>query len=142
MITKRVRTCIAILAIDLAFALPSMSQIFKTTPVVYLSGGNEVQKVVMADVNRDGKPDVIVTNAANNQYSGGLVGVLLGNGDGTFQAAVTYAVSPGVSGVAVGDLNGDGWPDIAVGSLGVEVLLNNGDGTFQAAVGYSSAVPA
>ena len=40
--------------------------------------------------------------------------VLLGNGDGTFQAAVNYAVGNAPYSVAVGDFNGDGKPDLAV----------------------------
>jgi hypothetical protein len=51
--------------------------------VPYGSGGPYASSVAVADVNGDGKPDLLVGN-----YLG--VGVLLGNGDGTFQAAVTY----------------------------------------------------
>lgn len=141
MIAKRVRTCIAVLAIVLTFVLPGTSQIFKTPPVLYPSGGSMAQSVAVADVNKDGKLDAIVANSG-----GGSVGVLLGNGDGTFQTAVTYPVQfPGADAVAVGDLNHDGWPDLVVGSNDgvcgapcLSVLLNNGDGTFQPAVGYSS----
>ena len=48
------------------------------------------------------------TSAADN------VSVLLGNGDGTFQAAVNYAAGATPTSVAVGDFNGDGKPDLAV----------------------------
>jgi hypothetical protein len=63
--------------------------------------------------------------------------VQLGNGDGTFQAAVNYAVGPFPIGTtpmlpAVRDFNGDGILDLAVVfGGGVRVLLGNGDGTFQ-----------
>jgi hypothetical protein len=58
--------------------------------------------------------------------------VLLGNGDGTFQAARSFAAGSRPISVAVGDFNGDGLLDLAVaGSGGVRVLLGNGDGTFQ-----------
>jgi hypothetical protein len=114
-------------------------------PVVYGTGGNPIS-VAVADVNGDGKPDLLVTNNS----AGGNVGVLLGNGDGTFQPAVTYS-SGGIlpDSVTVGDVNGDGKLDLVVanqcaaggcgnlmGSVGV--LLGNGDGTFQPVVTYSS----
>ena len=70
---------------------------------------------------------------------GNNVSVLLGNGDGTFQAAVNYAAGR-TSSVAVADFNGDGIPDFAVANAVAtcSVLLGNGDGTFQAAVNYAA----
>ena len=62
------------------------------------------------------------------------VSVLLGNGDGTFQPQVTYAVGTDPSAIVAGDFNGDGRLDLAVtdaASDTVSVLLGNGDGTFQ-----------
>ena len=67
--------------------------------------------------------------------------VLLGNGNGTFQAAVNYAAGTYPYSVAVGDFNGDGKADLAVANYGsdnVSVLLGNGNGTFQAAVNYAA----
>jgi hypothetical protein len=61
-------------------------------------------------------------------------GVLLGNGDGTFQSRIDYAIGNGPSGTTMvaGDFNGDGREDLAVvGSAGLMILLGNGDGTFQ-----------
>jgi len=61
--------------------------------------------------------------------------VLLGKGDGSFQAPVNYPIGPGAGGpssLAVKDFNGDGSLDLAVAfGGGVRVLLGNGDGTFQ-----------
>src|SRR2546425_10353811 len=62
------------------------------------------------------------------------VSVLLSNGDGTFQPARTFAAGTSPYFVAVGDVNGDGRPDLAVAnynSHNVSVLLGNGDGAFQ-----------
>ncbi|HXC00962.1 MAG TPA: Ig-like domain repeat protein [Terriglobales bacterium] len=123
-------------------------------PVTYDSGGADATAVVVADVNGDGKPDLVVANcgpsgsdSCANTPLDGVVTVLLGNGDGTFQPAVTYS-SGGLSAdyVAVADVNGDGKLDILVASYFdtyynstsgmVGVLLGNGDGTFQPTVAY------
>jgi hypothetical protein len=126
-------------------------------PVVkYLSDGNGANAVAIADVNNDGKPDLVVTNwcaYSSCTTPGTNVAVLLGNGDGTFQTAVAYA-SGGLyaDSIAVADVNGDGKPDLIVANCGsssqvncvstsgsgdVSVLLGNGDGTFKTAVLYS-----
>jgi hypothetical protein len=55
--------------------------------------------------------------------------VMLNNGDGTFAAALRYGVRDRPASIAVGDLNGDERPDLAVanyGSENVSVLLNQG----------------
>src|SRR5688572_19100632 len=108
-------------------------------PATYSSGPNPVWLRV-ADLNTDGKFDIVTANEAAN----GSASVLLGNGDGTFQPRTDYA-SGGTKplGVSVGDLNGDGKPDLAVANTDyfgdngfgktVGVLYGNGDGTFQPA---------
>jgi hypothetical protein len=70
--------------------------------------------------------------AVANYLANGPVSVLVGKGDGTFQAVTTYPVGIGPWYVAVGDLNGDGILDLAFTCLdgGVRVLLGNGDGTL------------
>ena len=119
-------------------------------PQTYSSGGSEAYAVAVADVNKDGKADLIVTNGCESatQCANGVVGVLLGNGDGTFQSASTDA-SGGVvaTSVTIADVNRDGNLDLIVGnqcltstcaSGGVSVLLGNGNGTFQTAQGYAT----
>jgi hypothetical protein len=127
------------------------------TAVTYSSGGYNAESVVVADVNGDGKPDLLVTNfcsiSDNCDNGDGTVGVLLGNGDGTFQAVVTYDSGgyPAQS-VAVADVNGDSKPDLLVANFGstngvcqnsgtVGVLLGNGDGTFRTVTTYCSGAP-
>src|SRR5262249_22378740 len=88
------------------------------------------QALAVADLNGDGKPDLMTTSNSDN----GIVNVLLGNGDGTFQSQPTFAVGsvPRLGNVA--DLNGDGNPYILtanVRSRTVSALLVTGDGTFQ-----------
>ena len=84
----------------------------------------------IGDVNGDGKPDLVVANSDGNTVS-----VLLGNGNGTFQAQQTFATGDDPYSVAVADVTGDGKPDIVVANVvsdTVSVLLGNGNGTFQA----------
>ncbi len=90
----------------------------------------------VADVNGDGKLDIVAENAGSNSVS-----VLLGNGDGTFKPAVSYATDGNPWSLQVGDVNGDGKLDIVTcneAASTVSVLLGNGDGTFKAAVNYST----
>src|SRR5262245_24437316 len=101
-------------------------------PVSYVVGKTPYD-VATADVNGDGRLDVVVVD-----YGDTNVAVLIGNGDGTLQSPVYYATGKQPLGVAVGDLNGDGKPDIVTGNsyYPVSVLLNNGDGTFGPEHGY------
>jgi len=102
---------------------------FQAARSVYVaSGGGFPWYVVAADFNGDGKLDLAVSNYQDNSLS-----VLLGNGDGTFQAPQTTPVGTNPAKIAVGDFNGDGKPDLAVSSVAngtVSVLLGKGDGTF------------
>ena len=131
---------------------PQTASLNFANPVDYAAGGY-AQALAVADVNGDGKPDMVVGNQVcldYNEYNvcteaEGAVSVLLGNGDGTFQPEVSYTWGgPPVVSVAIGDLNGDGIPDLAVGTNSgvpdsvLSILFGNGDGTFQAPVNYSS----
>jgi uncharacterized repeat protein (TIGR01451 family) len=97
--------------------------------------------IAVADLNGDGKPDLVVANESSSEAS-----VLLGNGDGTFRLAGRFAVDGLALSVAVADLNGDNKPDLVVantlsgGSNEVSVLLGNGDGSFRSAVNYRAGL--
>ena len=73
--------------------------------VSYSSGGATVSAVAVADVNGDGTPDLIAANVCSSSAdcTTGSVGVLLGNGDGSFQPAVTYPAAKDIDAVVVAD---------------------------------------
>ena len=92
--------------------------------------GVHPSSVALGDVNGDNEIDIAVANRDND-----TVGVLLGDGGGTFQVQQTFAAGAYPASVALGDVNGDGKPDLLTannGSNTVSVLLGNGDGSFQA----------
>jgi uncharacterized protein (TIGR03437 family) len=100
-------------------------------------GGSPVSAAV-GDFNGDGKPDLAVSSANQFGYAGGgSVSLLLGNGDGTFQQAVSLGAGASYGPIAVGDFNGDGKADLATPK---GVLIGNGDGTFQPAINYAAGV--
>jgi hypothetical protein len=99
--------------------------------------------IIAADLNGDGKLDLVT------EGQGGILGVRINNGDGSFGPANN--LDPGAPGVvAAADLNSDGHPDLVVatdqttGFFGtvelpvLEVFRNNGDGTFGPASTFSA----
>ena len=111
-------------------------------------GGAATGQVALADMNGDGKPDLITLGTTNNGDNAELA-IALGNGDGTFQTPTVINFGDGSSlgfGLAVADFNGDGKLDVAVTGFdpGVDtgIFLGNGDRTVQtSATGSGGLVP-
>ena len=94
--------------------------------------GSGLNNIYLADVNGDGKADLVTPNSAANTIS-----ILLGNGDGTFQPKSDFAAGAHPVAIAIADFNNDGKPDLAVAdqySNSLSILLNRGDGTFSSAI--------
>jgi len=106
---------------------------FSAAPGSPFAAGTNPASVAIDDLSGDGKRDLAVA------FGTGNAAVLLGNGDGSFQAPASFAAGTNPREVKVGDFNGDGKRDLATansGSNNVSVLLGNGDGSFQAAVNF------
>jgi hypothetical protein len=110
------------------------------TAICYPSGGTNPTWVAIGDMNGDGMPDVIVAN--NNPSAPGTIGVLAGNASGGLDAVVVYpSGGNGPVSIAVGDVTGDGRPDVIVANAAsgmISVLAGNASGTLDAAVVYPS----
>ena len=117
-------------------------------PIVALDG-METISFATADFNGDGKPDLAVL-AINSAATPANLIIALGQGDGTFRVANTYQTPIGAD-VTVGDVNGDGIPDVVLSGVffelggtseateGVAVFTGKGDGSFQLAGSYTLA---
>jgi len=107
-----------------------------------ITAGDNPDKIAAADLNGDGRADLVVLNRGDLavQTRPGGISVLAGNGNGTFQPAVNYAAGINPLAVSVADVNGDRRPDIAVststslGRFAIALLIGNGNGTFRNAV--------
>ena len=88
--------------------------------------------LAVADMNGDGKPDLIAATSAYTSW----VAVLLGKGDGSFQPATSYPADGFYdNAMVVGDFNGDGKPDVAtLYWSAASILQGKGDGTLQSPV--------
>jgi hypothetical protein len=113
-----------------------------TSDICSTSGFGPVLYVAVADVNGDGKPDILASCSNNAGLYPSNIFLLMGNGNGTFGSATAISAGTYPTVIATGDFNGDGKPDLAVGNNypggpNFSILLGNGDGTFQNPVIYS-----
>jgi FG-GAP-like repeat len=124
--TRSSRILILILSNGILFAPLASAQKF-ATPVAYTTGALALNGVAVGDLNGDGHLDVVVANEDNP----GTIAVLLGNGDGTLRAPVTYGPFTDAFSLAIGGFNRDRALDIAVADTASgSLLLGKGDGTF------------
>jgi len=106
-----------------------------------LNFNGALNSLAVGDFNGDGRADLAWSGQVNGS-SAGMVGVLPGNGDGTFGPSINSNVGNGGS-LAIGDFNHDGIADLAMTQgAGIGILLGKGDGTFQTPAIYSLSYPA
>jgi uncharacterized protein (TIGR03437 family) len=115
---------------DVAIALGNGDGTFQNGEKYTL--GIEPYNLQKGDFNADGKPDLAAVYQAigSNDF---YVGVLIGKGNGTFNAPVRYKLAPftGWRGLAVGDFTGDGKLDLLAAGGNLTMLVGGGDGNFQ-----------
>lgn len=133
-LTRKIARSCALIALSVAFSSAFLFAQFEQRSVRQYP--EEALSLAIGDFNGDGKLDIVIVN--------GEVTVLLGNGDGTFQAPRNYSFSGLGYWVATGDFNGDGKLDLLVNTWtnSVVVLLGNGDGTFQPPIASSTTAQA
>jgi FG-GAP-like repeat/PASTA domain len=115
-------------------------------PRVRYSGGPGASSLAIGDLNADGKPDLVT---ARHTSWADRASVFLNNGDGSFKHRRSYGpqdhgTAYAFESIAIGDLNGDGRPDLATagefcGSC-ISVLVNTGGGSFQAVFNYETGL--
>jgi hypothetical protein len=114
------------------------------SPVV-VGGRSGTNRIEIADLNGDGNRDLVVANSESRVLS-----ILFGDGAGRFGRASSVAAGHGPEAVAVADVNRDGRPDVAVGSVysdggraqnKLTIMLGNGSGGFRRAAGSPIALP-
>jgi len=108
-----------------------------TTTPAFTAGGGGTRGAAVADLNGDGYPDIATVNQAAN-----TVGILLGNGAGSFVLQTTYPTGTGPTAIAAGDFDGDGHVDLAIVNAGantIGILRGAANGAFTA--GGTVAIP-
>jgi hypothetical protein len=111
-------------------SLPAQTSASDGFDRIVIPTGHRPGSIAVADVNRDGKPDLVVANTED-----GTLSVLLGDGKGHFVPATgsPFACGPSPNDIAVADMNRDGNPDLVVANTGtpyLTILLGDGKGGF------------
>ena len=110
---------------------PGSSSFLESLDQLIIPVGQAPGSIAVADVNRDGKPDILVTNSGSQTLT-----VLLGDGKGHFHSppGSPTPTGAGPNDIAIGDFNGDGNVDVVIPNTGtpyITVLLGDGQGGFK-----------
>jgi hypothetical protein len=122
---------------NISIFLGSDTEIFANRTSYFTGLDSHPISVVVADFNDDNRSDIAVANSGTDS-----IGVLLGQGDGTFANPITYMMETASTpySIAVGDFNNDNHLDLVVanyGSNSVDILFGSGNGSFERALNYA-----
>lgn len=129
---------------NLVYILPGKGDGTFSAGPSYAVPANSIS-IAAADLNSDGITDLVVqgyaTGSPSNHY---ITQVFLGTGGGTFGNPLTVTSTAAISGLVVGDFNGDGIPDLVLGGnyrgagnpIYPALWLGNGNGTFQGPITF------
>jgi hypothetical protein len=124
---------------SLAILLGNGDGTFQTPSNIVLPGPFFTTALAVADLNGDGKLDLVSTVFGGSRS---FITILLGNGDGTFQAPIQINSNTAPPSISIVDLDGDGKPDLLLadccGLAEASYMLGKGDGTFQPEVQFPS----
>jgi hypothetical protein len=134
---KRVTWIVLFAATMLAITSAASAGQFEKATYYKLGDQQEAFQVISAEFTHSGNLDLAVAD-----YPSGEVSILLGNGNGTFQKALTFPVQAPVA-LAAGDLDSDGNEDLVVieyggtGKSALDVFLGDGTGHFRKKATYT-----
>ncbi|MCH8326511.1 MAG: VCBS repeat-containing protein, partial [Bacteroidetes bacterium] len=133
---------IFLLVFLIASTINSQTPITFNTKTDFTTGSNP-QSVFIGDLNGDGKPDLAVANAGSNSVSVFFNTTDPGSSTPSFSSKTDFTTGGGPFSVSIGDLNGDGKPDLAVANLGsnsVSVFFNTATPVFAPTTQASNVV--
>ena len=131
---KNLLTILGCLVLLVPFAVEAQN--FMMNPTIPSAVGRNPESLTRGDFNRDGSEDLAIVNSGSDDIT-----ILLGNGNGTFQAGYSFGVGESPMCVVTGDMNGDHMLDLAVaasGSDSVFLLFGKGNGFFHSPKAYPS----